>query len=131
MRPRSACVGGRAQLEVGERGLEIEAGAAHHDRAPARGQRRIDLGVSAGRELARREGLGRLDERQQPVLEPTLLRGARRAGQDLKAAIDLQGVGRHRQRVLAAGPEQLRERDGNRRLADAGGAEKGDHVHDR
>ena len=62
------------------------------------------------------------------MLEPTLLGGARRAGQDLEPAIDLQGVGRHRQRVLAAAPKQLRERDGNRRLADAGGAEEGDYM---
>ena len=34
---------GRAQVELGERGAQIEAGAADHDRPPARGEQGVDL----------------------------------------------------------------------------------------
>ena len=47
----------RAQLQVGERGLEIEPGAAHDDRAAPVGERRVDLGVRQRGELPRREAL--------------------------------------------------------------------------
>ena len=54
---RDRRVRGRAQLQVGQGGLEVEAGAADDDRAPPRRERRVDLGVGALGELARRERL--------------------------------------------------------------------------
>ena len=42
----------RAQLEVGQRGAQVEAGAADHDRAPPGGEEPVDLGVREPRVLA-------------------------------------------------------------------------------
>ena len=38
---------GRTQLEVGEGGAEVQAGAAHHDRPPACPEQSVDLRVGA------------------------------------------------------------------------------------
>ena len=48
-----------------------------------------------------------------------------------QAGVDLQGVGRHRDRVLAAGAQQLGERDRDGGLADAGGPEQRDRCASR
>ena len=50
----------------------------------------------------------------------------RRAGEDLEAAVELQRVGRDRDRVLARGAQPVGERDRDRGLADAGRAEERD-----
>ena len=46
-------IGGRAQVEVGERRAEVEPGAADDDRPAARRDQPVDLRVSEARELAR------------------------------------------------------------------------------
>ena len=69
--------GGRAEVELGQRGAQVEAGAADDDRAPAgeRSPRRSRRG--RGGVLARAEGLGDRHEAEQAVLEPRLLGGVR------------------------------------------------------
>ncbi len=124
-------VGRRAQLEVREGDLEVEAGAAHDDRAAAVLERGVDLRVCEGGELAGREGLARVEEREQAVLEPLTLLRRRGAREQLEAAVDLERVGRHGQRFLASLAQPLGHRDGDGGLPHAGGAEQGEHVHDR
>ena len=63
---------------------------------------------------------------EQPVLEPGALGGGRRAGEDLEAGVELQRVGGDGDGVLAVGPQPLGERDRDRGLAHAGGAEERD-----
>jgi hypothetical protein len=113
------------QLQVREGGLEVEARAPHDDRAAVCGERRVDLLVCQRRELAGREGLAHRHERDEPVLEPPLLLRGGDAGQDLQSAVDLEGVGGDRNRILAAPAEALRELDRHGRLADSGRAEDG------
>ena len=117
---------GRSQVEVRERGAQVQAGAADHDRPPAGREQLVDLavgelGVPAGAE----RGVDGQD-RQQPVLEPLLLGGRGGAGQGLQAAVDLQRVGRHRHRVLSVGAEPVRQGDRDGGLADAGRPEQRD-----
>jgi hypothetical protein len=121
----------RAQLQVGQSGLEVEAGAADDDRPAAGGEGRVDLGPSALGELAGGERLARVEEGQQPVLELRLLRGRGGAGERLEAAVDLEGVGGDRHRILPALAQPLGERDRHPRLPDPGGAEQCHHVHGR
>ena len=87
------------------------------------------------RELPGREGLRDRHERQQPVLEPLLLGRGRGAGEKLEPAVDLEGVGRDRHRVLPARAQPLRQLDRDGRLADAGRTEDRYHGfrggHDR
>ena len=64
----------RAQLEVGEGGLQVEAGAADDDRPPAGVEGGVDLPVSARGEL-RPRSLRDGHEGDEPVLEPLLLLG--------------------------------------------------------
>ena len=60
-----------AQLKVGERRLEVEAGAAHHDRAATGGESHVDLLVRQLREAACEEKVfADRHEGDQPVLEP-------------------------------------------------------------
>ena len=66
----------RAQLEVGERGAQVEAGPADDDRAAPGRQQAVDLGV---RELGEAPGANSSsigDEADQPVLESRLLGSA-------------------------------------------------------
>ena len=65
------------------------------------------------------------------MLELGLLvrRGGAREG--LEAAIDLERVGGHRDRILAALAQQPGERERDRRLPHPGGAEHCHHVHGR
>ena len=87
----------------------------------------VDLGVGARGERARAGGLGDRQHADQAVLEPRPLGGARRAGEDLQPAVELQRVGGHGDRVLPRGAQALGERDRHRRLADAGRPEDRDH----
>jgi hypothetical protein len=125
----------RAQLEVGERRLEVETRAPDDDRAPARLERRVDLRVRERGELTRGEGLGHGDERQQAVLEPLPLRRCGRAGEDLEAAVDLESVGGNGHGVLPALAQAVGELDRRGRLPHAGRAEDRDDAfrngHDR
>ena len=109
----------RAQVELGERGAEVQAGAPDHDRAAPGGEQVVDLGVCELGVLAGAEGGVQRHQRQQPVLEQRPLGRRGGARQGLQAGVHLQGVGGDRDRVLAAGPQQLGEghRDGG--LADA------------
>jgi hypothetical protein len=127
--------GRRAQLQVRERGLEVEPGAAHHDRPAAGAGRGVDLLVRQGGELPGRECLRDRDKREQAMLEPLLLLTARRSGEQLEPAVDLQRVRGDGHGILATLAEALRELDRHGRLADAGRPEDGDEGfhcgHDR
>ena len=118
----------RAQVEVGERRAQVEPGAADHDRAPALGQQRVDLGVGALGVAAGAELLAGIDEGEQPVLEPLALLRARGAAEDLQAPVDLDRVAVDRDRVLPALAQQLGERDRDAGLADGGRPEERDHL---
>ena len=121
----------RAQLEVGQRGLQVEPRPAHRQRAPPGGQSGVDLRVCARGELTGREGLAGLQEGQQPVLEAILLLRRRRSRQQLQAPVDLKRVHRYGQRVLTAFAQLLGQSDRHGGLAHPGGPEQGDHAHDR
>ena len=125
-------VGRRAQLEVGERRpggrgrcRRPRSGAA---RRPAR--RRSRRGRARRTRRRRRSRAGSTNESRR-CSSRACSAGRRRAGQRLQAAVDLERVGGHRQRVLAALAQPLGERERHRGLAHAGGAEQGNHVHDR
>ena len=118
----------RAQIEIGERRAQVEAGAADDDRAPARRQQAIDLGVRQLGVLADAEGRVERQEGHEAVLERGALGGRGHAGERLQARVDLQRVGRHRDGILPARAQQLRERDGDGGLADAGRAEQGEDL---
>ena len=68
--PLAHALGGDgAQAQLGERGTEVEAGAADDDRAAAGGQQAVDLGMGQLGVLARAERGVDGQEGQQPVLE--------------------------------------------------------------
>jgi hypothetical protein len=58
------------------------------------------------------------------VLQARLLVSAGRTGQRAEPFVDLQGVGRDGDRILAALAQQVGQGDRNRRLADGGWAEE-------
>ena len=66
-------VGRRAEVELGERGAQVQPGAADHDRPPAGGDQRVDLGVRAAGEVAGGRARGEREDAEQPVLEPGAL----------------------------------------------------------
>ncbi len=119
----------RAQVELGQGGAQVEARAADDDRAPALAEQLVDLGVRELCVLPDAEARVDRQKRQQPVLEPGAVGRYGRAGQRLEPGVDLQRVGGHGGRVLAAGPQQLRELDRNRGLADARRPEQRDDPH--
>ena len=116
----------RSEVELGECRPQVQAGAADDDRPSALRDQRVDLGVGPFGVGAGRERLGDRHEAEQAVLEPLALRVRRGAGQDRQSVIDLQRVRRHRDRVLPPRAQALGERDRDRRLPHAGGAEHGD-----
>ena len=61
--------GRRAQVELGQRGAQVEPGPADDERAPPGGQRAVDLGVRQGGVGAGAEGLGHRHDAEQAVLE--------------------------------------------------------------
>ena len=101
-------VGRRPQVQLGQRGAQVEAGAADDDRAPARGEQPVDLGVGAAGVVAGGGGRGDRQDPEQPVLEPRAVGGARRAGEDLQARVELQRVGRHRDGILPVRTQRAR-----------------------
>jgi hypothetical protein len=111
---------GRAQLELGERGAQIETGAADDDRCPPLGEQSVYLGVGELRVVGDREARVDRKKRDEPVLQARALDAIGNAGEDLQAGVDLQRVGRHRDRAGAAGPDPLGEGDRDVGLADAG-----------
>ena len=68
----------RPQLELGQRGAHVEAGAADDDRPAPLREQAIDLGMRELREAAGRELLVDADDSEQPVLESSLLAAVRR-----------------------------------------------------
>ena len=124
-------VGRRAQLQVGEGGLEVEARAAHHDRSAAPLERAVDLRVCERGELAGREDLTRVEERKQAMLQPVALLGRGGAREELETAVDLERVCRHRQRFLASLAQPLGQRDRDGSLPHTCGSEQGNNMHDR
>jgi hypothetical protein len=113
----------RPQLQVGERSLQVEAGAADHDRPAPVGQRGADLGVGQGGELSGGEGLRDRHEGEQPMLEPLALLHCGRTREDLQAAVHLKGVRRYSHRVLPTLAQAVGNLDCNGGLADPRRAE--------
>ena len=89
---------------------------------------RIDLGVCELRVLPGAELRIDRQERDQSVLELGPLGGPGRSGQHLESCVDLEGVGRHRDRPLAEPAQALRDRDRHGGLADPGRAEQRDDL---
>ncbi len=110
----------RRERQVGERGAQVEASAADHDRRAAGAERRIDLLVRERGMLGHRP---RALERQEPdeaMLELRALSGGRLGRDERQPVVDLQRVDTDRDRRLAATPERVTERDRDGRLADRG-----------
>ena len=93
---------GRAQVELGQRGSQVQAGAADDYRAPASGEQRVDLRVRQARVLTRTEGGVERQEGNEPVLERGALGGRRHTREDLEPGVHLQRVSGHGHGVLAA-----------------------------
>ena len=118
----------RPEVHVGERGAQVEAGAADDDRPPAGREGRVDLGVRERHELSDRERRVDRDEAEQAVLETDPVAHVGGAGERLETGVDLERVGRDRDRPLAADAQEVGERDRHLGLADAGGAEERDYL---
>jgi hypothetical protein len=116
----------RAQIELRQRGAQVEAGAADHDRAPPLRDQAVDLGMRAARVVAGGGARGDGQDADQPVLEPPTVLWRGRAGEDLQPGVELQRVGRDRDGVLALGTQQLGELHRDLGLPHAGGAEQRD-----
>ena len=119
----------RLEVELGERGAQVEPGAADDDRRATRREGGIDLGVRAGGVLGDRVRGGDGDDRDEAVLEAVALGRGGRAGQDLEPGVDLQRVDGDRHRVLAARAQGIAEGEGDAGLAHAGRPEDRDDGH--
>ena len=110
--PRAGRRAGRAQVELGQRGAQVEAGAADHERPPARGERGVDLGVGEAGVRAGAERLARPGRSRAGGARAAPARcGRRGAREDRQPVVDLQRVGGDGDRVLALGAQPLGERD--------------------
>src|SRR5437868_725458 len=89
------------------------------------GTRVIAVLVGHRHERPDREGLRRVEEADEPVVEAGALLRGRRAGERFEPAVHLQGVRGDRDRGLAARAEQFAYRDGDGGLADPGRPEDG------
>ena len=96
--------GRRAQIELGERGAQVEAGASDDQRPPAGRQQPVDLGVGEAGVGAGAEGLGHREEADQAVLEAVAFGRRRGAGEGLEPGVDLERVGRDDDRVFVVCP---------------------------
>ena len=114
-------------FELGERRAQVQAGASDDDRPPAGREQRVDLGVRELGVLADAERRIERQERDQPVLQAHALGCLRDPGEDLQPGVDLQRVGGDRNRFLAGPAQDVGEREGDGRLADARGAEHRQH----
>ena len=110
--------GRRPQVELAQRGAQVEPRAPDHDRAPSGLEGRVDLRVRERHELADREGLGDGKPADEPVLEACTLGRGRRGGEGLEPRVDLKGVGGDRDGILPGLPQTIGERQGDGRLAD-------------
>src|SRR6202035_2228422 len=119
----------RAQVKLAERRAQVEARAADDQRTPAGREQAVDLGVGELRVLADAEGCVEREKREEPMLERRPLARRRDTREDLEARIHLQRVRRHGDRILAACAQELRERDGDRGLADACRPEQREDLH--
>ena len=118
----------RSQVKLCQRRAQVQARAADHDRAPPLCQQPVDLKVGELAVAPGAELLGRVDERKQPMLEPSALLPIRRPAQDLEPAIDLDRVAVDRNRILAALAQPLGDRDRNPGLAHRSGSEQGEDL---
>ena len=119
---------GRAQVELRERSAQVQPGAADDDRAGVLGEQAVDLRMGELGVLADREARVDGQDRDQPVVQARPLGERRDAGQRLEALVDLQRVGGHRDRPLAARAQAVGDGKGERRLADAGRPEDRQHA---
>jgi hypothetical protein len=119
--------GRRPEVQVGERGAEVEACPADHDRPVSRVQRPVDLRVREPCVLPGGCLCGHRQHADQTVLQSFLLGTGGRTGENAEAAVELQRVRRDRDGRLAGGAQPLRQPDGDGGLADPGGAEQGHH----
>ena len=109
------------RLELGQRGAQVEARAAGHDRHAPAGQHVVDRRARHGRVAHDVALLGRLPDGDAVVRDAGQLVGGRLVGEDRQPAVALHGVGGH---DLAA--EALGQRDGHRALARGRRPEEGD-----
>jgi hypothetical protein len=110
----------RAQLQLGEGGAQVEAGAADHDRAAAFAEQLVDLAAGELGEAPSAELLVDVGDPDQAVLQPLALGQGRRRREGLEPSVDLQRVAGDRDGVLPALPEPLGYRDRNPGLPDRG-----------
>ena len=114
IRAPHAGVGRRAQLEVRQRRLQVEAGAAHHDRAAPGRERGVDLARARERRTPRRRSVSLGSTNESSRCSSRACSAARRgAGERLEAAVHLERVGGDRQRVARrarAGARRARSR---------------------
>ncbi len=92
------------------------------------GEQPVDLGVRELGVLANAEARVERQERDEAVLELGALGRGGDAGERLQTRVHLQRVRGHGHRVLPGRPQPLGERDRDRGLADAGGAEEREHL---
>jgi small ligand-binding sensory domain FIST len=117
-----------AQIELGERGTEVEPGAPDHDRPSALGEQRVDLGMRELRVLRHAEARVNREEADEAVLEPRAFAAGRGPGEQLESGVHLQGVGGDRHRSLSAAAQAFRQCDGDRRLSHRRRSEQRNHL---
>src|SRR5450755_654899 len=120
--------GRRAQVELTDRRPQVEARAADDDGAVSGLEQPVDLRMGELGVLPDAEGCVDGQERDQAVLEGGPLAGIGGPGQHLDRRVDLKRIRRHRDRPLAALPEQPGQGDRDLRLADSGRTEQCDHI---
>ena len=108
----------RRQLELGERGSEVQSGPSHDDRRPPGLEDVVDRRVREWRVLAHRR-----DVRERPDSHESL-RLRRPVREDRQAVVDLHRVGRD-----DLGREQLRDGRGDLRFPAGGRPEQADDEH--
>ena len=113
-----AGLGRGRQLELGERGAEVKAGAAHDERRRAGSEHLVDRVVRERRVLAHRRDVREGPDAHQP------LRVGRAVREDRQAVVDLHRVGRD-----DLGRDQLRHGRRDVRLPARGRPEQADDEH--
>ncbi len=117
----------RTQRERRERSAQIQTGATDHDRRGALGQQLVDLGMSERRVLPDAETRVHRQKRHQAVFQHALLGLRRHPREQFEPGVDLQRVGRNRDRAAAPLAQPPREGERNVGLADPGRPEQRDH----
>ena len=119
----------RAQLEVAQRGTQVEARSPDEDRPPAFGKQAIDLAMGELRVLAGAELVGCRHDPQQAVLELLAFAWAGGTAENRQALVDLDRVAGDRDGILAALAQLLGDGDRNGGLAYRGRPEEGKDPH--